>query len=95
MSQYDRLTGVKHLRVRGFKAVRYCATLKAAGLNLLRAAMARKARIRAQMARVGGLSPLHLPFPFVKERICAIFSHMGRFCLAQFSWADSYEKVAA
>ncbi|MGD9368518.1 MAG: transposase [Desulfobacteraceae bacterium] len=99
MSQYDRLTGVKHLRVRGFKAVRYCATLKAAGLNLLRAAMARKARIRAQRARVGGLSPLHsplhLPFPFVKERICAIFSHMGRFCLAQFGWADSYEKVAA
>jgi hypothetical protein len=27
MSEYDRKTGVKHLRVRGFKAVRFCATL--------------------------------------------------------------------
>jgi hypothetical protein len=95
MSQYDRLTGVKHLRVRGFKAVRYCATLKAAGLNLLRAAMVRKARIRAQRARMGGQSPFYLPFPFVKERVCAIFSNMGRFCWDQFGWADSYEKMAA
>jgi hypothetical protein len=37
MSQYDRVTGVKKLRVRGFKAVRYAATLKALGINLLRA----------------------------------------------------------
>jgi len=29
MSQYDRLTGVKRLRVRGLKPVRFCATLKA------------------------------------------------------------------
>jgi hypothetical protein len=38
MSEYDRRTGVKRLRVRGLKAVRYCATLKALGLNILRAA---------------------------------------------------------
>lgn len=37
MSEYDRRTGVKQLRVRGFKAVRFCATLKAAGINFLRA----------------------------------------------------------
>ncbi|MCP3865232.1 MAG: transposase, partial [Aestuariibacter sp.] len=89
MSQYDRLTGVKHLRVRGFKAVRYCATLKAAGLNLLRAAMVRRTRMRARRAQMGRPSPLHMPFPFVKERICAFFFHMGRFCLAQTGWADS------
>lgn len=47
MSQYDRLTGVKRLRVRGLKAVRYCATLKAAGINIFRAVMAKAARIRA------------------------------------------------
>lgn len=40
MSEYDRLTGVKRLRVRGLKAVRFCATLKAVGINLLRAAAA-------------------------------------------------------
>jgi len=39
MSEYDRRTGVKQLRVRGFKAVRFCATLKALGLNMLRAAV--------------------------------------------------------
>ena len=38
MSEYDRRTGVKRLRVRGFKAVRFCVTLKAVGINILRAA---------------------------------------------------------
>jgi hypothetical protein len=38
MSAYDRRTGVKQLRVRGMKAVRFAAVLKAAGLNILRAA---------------------------------------------------------
>jgi hypothetical protein len=48
MSQYDRLTGVKHLRVRGFKAVRFAATLKAAAINIVRAVAALRARRRAQ-----------------------------------------------
>ncbi len=43
MSEYDRRTGVKHLRVRGLKAVRFCATLKALAVNILRAAAARTA----------------------------------------------------
>jgi hypothetical protein len=96
MSQYDRLTGVKRLRVRGFKAVRYCATLKAAGLNMLRAAKVRKARLKAQKGRNAACHwPLYMPFPIVRERICSIFVNMGRFCLAQLGWADFYEKVAA
>jgi len=37
MSQLDRKTGLKHLRVRGLAAVRFCATLKAVGINILRA----------------------------------------------------------
>ena len=37
MSEYDRRTGVKHLRVRGLKSVRYSATLKAVGINIFRA----------------------------------------------------------
>lgn len=41
MSEFDRKTGVKRLRVRGIKAVRFCATLKAAGVNIMRAAAAR------------------------------------------------------
>jgi hypothetical protein len=45
MSEYNKRTGVKRLRVRGLKAVRFCATLKAAGVNIMRAAMVRIARI--------------------------------------------------
>ncbi len=38
MSEYDRKTGVKHLRVRKLPAVRLSATLKALGVNIFRAA---------------------------------------------------------
>jgi len=38
MSELDRKTGVKRLRVRGMIAVRYCVTLKILGLNIFRAA---------------------------------------------------------
>jgi hypothetical protein len=37
MSQLDRKTGLKQLRVRGLQAVSFCATLKAAGINIFRA----------------------------------------------------------
>ncbi len=37
MSEYDRRTGVKHLRVRGMKAVCFAAVMKAIGLNIFRA----------------------------------------------------------
>lgn len=43
MSAYNARTGVKRLRVRGFKAVRFCATLKAIGINIFRAAAVRRA----------------------------------------------------
>jgi len=45
MSEFDRRTGVKHLRVRGLKAVRFCATLKALGVNIFRAAAFRAAKM--------------------------------------------------
>ena len=45
MSEYDRRTGGKHLRVRGFKAVKYCAILKALALNIFRAAAFRMSRM--------------------------------------------------
>jgi hypothetical protein len=40
MSEYDRRTGVKKLRVRGLEAVSYAAVMKAIGLNIRRAAAA-------------------------------------------------------
>jgi hypothetical protein len=36
MSEYGRRIGVNHLRIRGFKAVRFCTTLKAFGVNNFR-----------------------------------------------------------
>jgi hypothetical protein len=51
MSQYNRRTGVKRLRVRGLKAVRYCATLKATSVNIFRAAVVRAARGRADRGK--------------------------------------------
>ena len=38
MSEFDRRTGVKHLRVRGMKAVSFAVVMKAIGLNIFRAA---------------------------------------------------------
>ncbi len=43
MSEYDRRTGVMHLRVRGMKAVRFAAVMKAIGLNIFRASRYRVA----------------------------------------------------
>lgn len=45
MSEYDRRTGVKQLRVRGSTAVGFCATLKALGINLFRAAAFRLSKL--------------------------------------------------
>jgi len=69
MSQYDRLTGVKHLRVRGFTAVRFAAVLKAAGVNFARAIAVRQAKRRAcdpNRGQSGGY------FSFFKELLTSI-----------------------
>jgi len=50
ISEYAKRTGVKHLRVRGLKAVRYCATLKALGVNIFRASAARAAAMMPEEA---------------------------------------------
>jgi len=50
MSEYDRRTGVKHLRVRGLERVKLCATLKALAVNIFRATAARAAIIAQQKA---------------------------------------------
>jgi hypothetical protein len=47
MSEYDKRTGVKRLRVRGFGAVRFAATLKAAAINIFRATAVRNVTVYA------------------------------------------------
>ena len=72
MSAYDRRTGVKRLRVRGLQAVRLCATLKAVGVNLFRAAAVRRARNRAGNPVSGSPGRLSGLFSRVKEQIISL-----------------------
>jgi len=68
MSEYDRKTGVKHLRVRGLKAVRFCATLKAVAVNIFRATAVRRALNTAKTAHGRVLPALMYAIYVVKER---------------------------
>lgn len=78
MSQYDRLTRVKHLRVRGLKAVRFSAVMKAVAVNIARA-------VAAQRARAGAKTPESTPPAgrtrldrLVKELFCGILGSLSR-----------------
>ena len=73
MSQYDRITGVKRLRVRGKKAVRFAAVMKATAVNLARALAARHARMRAKGVNPDRNRGLFRVFRLFKERIGGFF----------------------
>jgi hypothetical protein len=75
MSQYDRRTGVKHLRVRGSKAVRFSATLKAAAVNIFRATAVRRALNTAKTAHGRALPALMHAIFVVKERFLNAWGH--------------------
>ena len=68
MSSYDRLTGVKMLRVRGMKAVRYSAVLKALALNIFRASAIRATENGGDIDDSPFFSGLFQLFYYVKER---------------------------
>jgi hypothetical protein len=78
MSEYDRTTGVKRVRVRGFPAVKYCATLKAIGVNLFRATAVRNALKGQGEAPQPGESLLHRVILVVKERIGVVWKKVKR-----------------
>lgn len=73
MSEYDRRTGVKRLRVRRLKAVRFCATLKAIGINIFRAAAVLLALIRNPKPKKPGPACVNALIYYVKEQILSIF----------------------
>ena len=77
MSELDRLTGIKKLRVRGVGAVRFCAIMKAAGLNLLRAARVRRARAKAFAAKNRLLGSIFRAYTVCKERVQAGVANFG------------------
>jgi len=67
MSEYDKKTGVKRLRVRGFGAVRLCVFLKAISINIFRATAVRKAINTLQGAPRNGKSVLDCIIFIFKE----------------------------
>jgi hypothetical protein len=96
MSEYATLTGVKRLRVRGMAAVRYCAILKAAGLNLMRAARVQRARIKARL-RAAAAAPerLRLNFLAFKERFAGLIPKWAEVSLPNQAQADDGLALAA
>jgi hypothetical protein len=86
MSEFDRRTGIKQLRVRGIKAVRFAATLKATALNILRAGALRKRRNT-------GKSPSSSPFGSTIELILIIKEQIFAY-LSDFSATDGKIAVA-
>jgi hypothetical protein len=78
MSEFDRRTGVKRLRVRGFKAVRFSATLKALGLNILRAAVVMAAMLAGTPEKTGPDGGCCADINVIKERFWAIFTYFAR-----------------
>lgn len=80
MSEFDRRTGVKHLRVRGMKAVRCSVFLKAVGLNIRRAAahMAARGKKTERHNNTEKLGHLCPGYAVVKEHVAAFFRNLGQ-----------------
>jgi hypothetical protein len=72
MSQFDRRTGVKHLRVRGMKAVRFCAFLKATGINIFRTAAFKRRQNGGNSPTQGPFLIFYTLFQLVKERFTSM-----------------------
>jgi hypothetical protein len=79
ISAYEARTGVKQLRVRGLDAVRFCATLKATGVNILRATAVRKALLQGAEVLPPLNSGLRGAILFFKERCGAFCAQLKRF----------------
>jgi Transposase DDE domain/Transposase domain (DUF772) len=78
MSDLDRITGIKRLRVRGMRQVRLAAILKATGLNILRAT-AFKNRLKRDKKRKAkaNRSPNEL-IGVIKEQILRIWDYLQK-----------------
>lgn len=89
ISTVDRKTGIKHLRVRGFQAVRFCVNLKAAGMNILRAAAFKIKEKARRLGQKAGQSSAHNPFLVFKEHFMKNFGSPVVF------WADDYRQICS
>lgn len=76
MSDLDRVTGLKHLRVRGMIPVRLAAVLKATGLNIHRAAAFINRGGRPGSRNNSPISTCRQCFPAVKAQLGAELAHL-------------------
>ncbi len=76
MSDLDRITGIKHLRVRRMPQVRQAATLKATGLNILRATAFKNHHRRAEKRKAKANHSLNGLFSVVKEQILRVRDYL-------------------
>ena len=90
MSEFERRTGVKRLRVRGFKAVRFSATLKALGLNILRAAAVMAAMVTGIPDKTGPGKGSYAGIYIFKERFWAAFGCFARLLKDGFYGTSMY-----
>lgn len=94
ISAYQARTGVKQLRVRGFEAVRFCATLKATGVNIFRASAVRRALLQAAEALTDEIPGLGHAILFFKELCDTIRGQLQRF-VAPIATCKFFEPVFA
>jgi hypothetical protein len=98
MSDLDRMTGLKHLRVRGMPQVRLAATLKATGLNIRRSIVFKNRQERYSKAETPIDLPcnsliLHVREQFIKK-IGQLKAFFGKICVGNYLPAD-FESVTA
>jgi len=85
MSDLDRMTGLKHLRVRGMPQVRLAATLKATGLNILRSTTFRNRLKRQKTAKKGANPSRDELLSVIKEQFRYMYGYFQGviFCVAK------------
>jgi hypothetical protein len=95
VSQLDRLTGIKRLRVRGLKAVRFCAFLKAAGVNLFRAAAFKAQTTTEDGPQGAGNHGAIISWRLVREQLVSVSCYILKLLHLAPSFRLSEPKMAA
>jgi hypothetical protein len=93
MSEYDRRTGVKHLRVRGLKAVKFAAIMKAIGLNIFRASRHIKGICPLLRPPCGAVSACLGSIRYIKEQIIRQIQFSAAFWLTIMLTSANRQKM--
>ena len=78
MSDLDRITGIKQLRLRGMAQVRVAAVLKAAGLNILRSTAFRNRQRKLERAQQSPQSAKNALLLTVKEQFGRLLNRLSK-----------------